>query len=284
MPRRRIEPVDTIWLNMDRGDNLMVIESLMMTSSRVDPARLAAALEERVLSRYPVFHQRPTDSWLPWQLPRWEDDPDFDLARHLHVGRLPALGDDRVLQEYIAGQLNRELGRDRPLWEVHLLQGYGRGSAIYSRLHHSLADGIALTKVLLSLTDASSEGTLVADDSLEPHHHGWLELGGRLVGRFRTPRRTLATAGQAVALSVGATEVGAKLLFATNPTSPVNGTPGQAAESASGNAAARSRQHVENGGSTPAAYPARKAPSRGSPSMAATHVGTCPGWSNASLR
>ena len=50
--------------------------------------------------------------------------------------------------------------RDRPLWEMHVLHGYGEGSAVYSRLHHSLADGIALTKVLLSLTDASPDGTL----------------------------------------------------------------------------------------------------------------------------
>jgi hypothetical protein len=67
VPRRAIDPVDTIWLNMDRGDNLMVIESLMMTSGRLDPDRLAEALEERVLSRYPVFRQGPMTPWLPRQ-------------------------------------------------------------------------------------------------------------------------------------------------------------------------------------------------------------------------
>ena len=73
---------------------------------------------------------------------------------------LPPPGDDRVLQEYIAQHLDRQLPRDRPLWEVHVLQGYGAGTAVYSRLHHSLADGIALTKVLLSLADADPGGTL----------------------------------------------------------------------------------------------------------------------------
>ena len=166
--RRTIDPVDTIWLNMDRADNLMVIESLMTTSGRLDRDRLAAVIEERVVSRYPVFRQRPGRAVLPGLLPRWEDDPEFDLARHLHVGELPAPGGDGALQEYIAGQLDRPLPRDRPLWEVHLLQGYGGGSAVYSRLHHSLADGIALTQVLLSLTDASPEGTLVVDDAHPP--------------------------------------------------------------------------------------------------------------------
>lgn len=228
MARRTIDPVDTIWLNMDRGDNLMVIESLMMTSGRLDPNRLAAALEERVLSRYPVFRQRPVDGWLPWQLPWWEDDPGFDLFRHLHVGELAAPGDDRALQEYIAGQLERPLRRDRPLWEIHVLQGYGAGSAVYSRLHHSLADGIALTKVLLSLTDASPDGTLVADDSLVPHHHGWLDVGGSLVGHLATPRRVLATARQALGLGMRTSGVATKLLLASNPESPISGLPGPA--------------------------------------------------------
>lgn len=230
MPSRSIDPVDTIWLNMDRADNLMVIESLMTTAGRLDPDRLAAAVAERVLARYPVFKQRPVDAPLPWQLPRWEDDPAFDLSRHLHVAELPEPGDDRALQAYISDQLGRPLRRDRPLWEIHVLQGYGQeghgaGSAVYSRLHHSMADGIALTKVLLSLTDVSPEGTLVPDDSLEAHDHGWLELGGHLLGRLATPRRALSTAQHTVDLTLRTTGVAAKLLFATNPPSPVNGTP-----------------------------------------------------------
>ena len=36
---------------------------------------------------------------------------------------------------------------------MHLIDGYGQGSAVYSRLHHAMADGMALTQVLLSLTD-----------------------------------------------------------------------------------------------------------------------------------
>ena len=226
MERRTIDPVDTIWLNMDRGDNLMVIESLMMTSGRLDPDRLAKAFEERVLSRYPVFRQRPVPGRLPWQLPQWEDDPHFDIDRHIHVAELPKPGDDRALQEFIAGHLEQPIARDHPLWEVHILQGYGAGSAVYSRLHHSLADGIALTKVLLSLTDASPEGTLVADDSLTPHHHGWPELGGQLIGRLATPRRVVSTALQTVGLTRRTTEVAAKLLFSTNPASPISGVPG----------------------------------------------------------
>lgn len=226
MARRTIDPVDTIWLNMDRADNLMVIESLMTTAGPLDPDRLAILLEDRVLARFPVFRQRPGSALLPGLLPRWEDDPEFDLARHLHVDRLPAPGDHLALQDYIAGHLDRPLLRDRPLWEVHVLQGYGAGSAVYSRLHHSLADGIALTKVLLSLTDASPEGTLVADDDQPAAHHGVLELGSHLVGSVLTPRRAVSTVRQVVSLTRGTTAVATKLLLAPHPSSAVTGEPG----------------------------------------------------------
>ena len=50
--------------------------------------------------------------------------------------------------------------RRHPLWEMHLIDGHRGGSVVYSRLHHALADGIALNEVLLSLTDATPEGDL----------------------------------------------------------------------------------------------------------------------------
>ena len=80
MARRPVDPVDTIWLNMDRADNLMVIESLMMLDGPVDWDRFKATVEHRILDRFPVFRQRPVPSRLPMVAPHWEDDPDFKDA------------------------------------------------------------------------------------------------------------------------------------------------------------------------------------------------------------
>jgi WS/DGAT/MGAT family acyltransferase len=44
------------------------------------------------------------------------------------------------------------------LWQIHLIDGYDGGSVVYFRLHHALADGIALAQVLLEMTDATPEG------------------------------------------------------------------------------------------------------------------------------
>ena len=60
--RRRVGAVDSIWLNMHRPNNLMVIDSVMWFDEPVDWERLAAVLQRRVVDRYPVFRQRPVEA------------------------------------------------------------------------------------------------------------------------------------------------------------------------------------------------------------------------------
>lgn len=239
MSHRTIDPVDTIWLNMDRDNNLMVIESLMTFDGPVDWERFLAVYERRVVDRFPVFRQRPVWSGMPFATPRWYDDEDFDLQRHVRYATLDAPGDDAALQDYIGSFVSRPLHRDRPLWQVHLIDGYEGGSAVYSRLHHALADGIALTRVLLSLVDDSPGADLA--DPVEPveRPHGALALAdvaggaasalGHTLGHALLELPHLLTPGHAVdALSATrqATEVAAKLLLAKSPHGPLSGVPG----------------------------------------------------------
>ena len=46
----------------------------------------------------------------------------------------------------------------RPLWQFHLVERYDGGSALVVRIHHCYADGIALVRVMLSMTDAARDG------------------------------------------------------------------------------------------------------------------------------
>ena len=79
-----------------------------------------------------------------FELPRWEDDPDFDLSRHLRRVTLPVPGNEETLQRYVDSRMSVPFDRTYPLWEMTLVEGYGGGCALVSRFHHSLADGIAL--------------------------------------------------------------------------------------------------------------------------------------------
>jgi len=233
MGRRPVDPVDTIWLNMDRADNLMVIESLMMLDGPVDWNRFKGTVEHRIGDRFPVFRQRPVPSRLPMVAPHWEDDPDFDIERHFVHGRLPKPGGDRELQTYMNRHLGLPLDRSRPIWEMHLLDGYQGGSAVYSRLHHSLADGIALMQVLLSLTDAAPDDDLAeAADTSDLTNHGVLDTAAHVAAAAGHAMLDLPQlvrpkyVADAMTLARQTGGITAKLLLTRNPTSPVNGPVG----------------------------------------------------------
>ncbi len=151
--RRPVRPVDDVWLAMDQPDNLMVVEGLMVVDGELDRETYVELLRERVLDRFPRFGQRAQHAWLPWPGQWWEDDPDFDLDRHVQEVHLPEPGDDAALADHLAASLSRALDRRHPPWEVELVRGYAGGTAVYTRLHHALADGTALFRVVLALAD-----------------------------------------------------------------------------------------------------------------------------------
>ena len=215
---RRIGPVDTIWLNMDRPENLMVIESLIMLERTPDWDAVRAVVQARLVDPYPVFRERPLPPSRPWGLPRWEPDPDFDLERHIHRHRLRTPGDDAALQRYIDRHLHRPLDRRHPLWEAHFVEGYQGGAAIFLRMHHSLADGIALTRVLLSMTDATPSGRRRANRP--PPLPG-------TVGGLPAVARALVPGGplDLARLAVRTAQVTRALLLTRNPPSAVGGQP-----------------------------------------------------------
>jgi hypothetical protein len=65
---------DSLWLNMDTPENLMVIESVMWFHHRLDPGAVIRALEERMIARYPVFRWRPRLSQSVGGRDEWVDD------------------------------------------------------------------------------------------------------------------------------------------------------------------------------------------------------------------
>jgi WS/DGAT/MGAT family acyltransferase len=156
---------DAAWLHMDRPTNLMVVNSVLWFDQPVDWERCRELFLERIVARFDRFRQRPV-AGPPLAGPRWQDDPGFDPDLHFHRVALPDPGDRGALQELVGDRIAVPLDRDRPLWDVYLIDGPGAGSAVLVRIHHSIADGIALARVMLTLTDGGAE------DGIAPHAYG----------------------------------------------------------------------------------------------------------------
>jgi len=147
---------DAAWLRMDRAENLMAITSVLWFEQPLPLEPLRALLRARLVDRFPRFTQRVVDGGLLGG-PHWEDDEAFDLDLHVHHVALPAPGGRAELQELVSDLMATPLDRTKALWHVHVVDGYENGSALVTRMHHCIADGIALARVMLSLTDPSPD-------------------------------------------------------------------------------------------------------------------------------
>jgi diacylglycerol O-acyltransferase / wax synthase len=178
MAREKMSMVDTAWLRMDSDSNLMMIVGIHVFETPVAFSKLQDLVTDRLL-KYRRFKQRveiePTGAW-------WADDSHFELGHHvrqLHL--LPSdpsggAGTDRDLQDLVSKLAMEPLDPDRPLWQFCLVENYQGSNALIARIHHCIADGIALVAVTMSLTDsadltvkARSSSTSASDNPWHPY-------------------------------------------------------------------------------------------------------------------
>ena len=160
--------VDTAWLRMDDATNLMMIVGVWVLRPGIRFAQLAQRLEQRLL-KYPRFLQLAVEDASGAS---WQPDLHFSLANHLVLERLPRKpkGLEQVaLQERLGQLCMQPLNKQHPLWQFHLVEDYRGGSAIMVRVHHCIADGIALMAVAQSLMD---DGAAPPDSAHGPNHTG----------------------------------------------------------------------------------------------------------------
>ncbi|MFG6488687.1 wax ester/triacylglycerol synthase family O-acyltransferase [Roseateles sp. BYS78W] len=172
----RMSKVDTAWLRMDTEANLMMIVGVWS----IRPGITLAALRERVAERllqYPRFRQKVVEDSLVGA--QWVADRDFDIARHV-VAEVPlplrGQSNDEVLRQRVAQLCSQPLDPAHPLWQMQLIEDMGDGSsALICRIHHCIADGIALIAVMLSITDGGKAPPQRKAPEVEsPHETDWL--------------------------------------------------------------------------------------------------------------
>jgi WS/DGAT/MGAT family acyltransferase len=166
---------------MDLPTNLMVVNGVMWFSGEPDWEAVRETLRTRLIGNYPVMNCRPRKADGDWV---WEEDPDFDLERHIREVTLPAPGDRAAAENYISERISQPIDREHPLWEFDFISGYVSpegvaGSMVLARFHHVLADGIRIVQLILGMCD-------VEDDAAPP-----------AVGRKRGASSPVSTAARA---------------------------------------------------------------------------------------
>jgi diacylglycerol O-acyltransferase len=95
------------------------------------------------------FRRRPHRSLGTLGQWTWVDDDEIDLEHHVRHSALPPPGRIRELLALVSRLHGTLLDRHRPLWEAHLIEGLADGRfAVYTKLHHSLMDGVSGLRLL----------------------------------------------------------------------------------------------------------------------------------------
>jgi WS/DGAT/MGAT family acyltransferase len=104
------------------------------------------------------MRQRVLDPALGIGAPRWVTVPELDLARHVRRVRLDGPGSMRQLLDVVGEFAHAPLDRDRPLWEVLLVEGLADGRAGYVvKTHHSTTDGLGAVQLMSMLHSRTAE-------------------------------------------------------------------------------------------------------------------------------
>ena len=151
--------------------------------------RLRSMLLER-LPKVPAVRQRLAHPPLRVSRPFWVDDPDLDIDQHVHRITAHPPGDDKVLAALAGDIASWPLRRDRPLWEMWVVEGLQDGRvALVAKMHHSTIDGVSGANVMGSLFDLApvSEFTPTTQRQSEPHPNPLEMLGRGLASRLAEP-------------------------------------------------------------------------------------------------
>jgi diacylglycerol O-acyltransferase / wax synthase len=150
MASDRLTPLDATFLELEQEDESahMHIGGALIFDPRPDGSipsidETRAHLERRLLplERYRQKLSSPRTGGLTW--PTWEADEHFDISAHVRRAALPAPGGEAELCEWLGDFWSQRLQRNRPLWEVILLEGLEGGRwALATKTHHALVDGV----------------------------------------------------------------------------------------------------------------------------------------------
>ncbi|MBA3252280.1 MAG: wax ester/triacylglycerol synthase family O-acyltransferase [Geodermatophilaceae bacterium] len=154
----RLSALDVSFLYLEEPTTPMHVGGLVVLQppeSGFDYDALVALIEARI-GLVPRYRQKIKN--IPGRLanPVWVDDGDFDVTYHVRRSALPRPGSDVQLRELTARLMSRRLDRNRPLWEIYLVEGLAEGKiALITKTHHAMVDGrsaVDLGQVLLDLT------------------------------------------------------------------------------------------------------------------------------------
>ena len=155
----RLSTLDSLFLELEDRTAHMHVGAVAIFAGPPPPYRDLLRLIEARLESVPRYRQRVMS--VPGRVgrPVWVDETQFDLEYHLRHTALPAPGGIEELKKLAGRLLSQALDRDKPLWEMWLVEGLGDSKfAIVSKTHHAMLDGVSGVDLATVLMDTEPNG------------------------------------------------------------------------------------------------------------------------------
>jgi len=203
---QQLSGLDASFLYMETGAQFGHVGSVTLYDPSTTPGGslydvMRKSLTER-MHILPPFRRRLVQVPLGLDHPYWIEDPNFDLDFHLRHIAVPPPGTNLQLSELVSRIAGRPMDRERPLWEIYVIEGLANGLvALYIKIHHCTIDGVSGAEMTSTLLDTSPQGSVI-----EPPKEAWKPdtIPGELEMLRRGIGASLLRPGRAVRFAAGA--------------------------------------------------------------------------------
>src|SRR5258708_35817325 len=138
----RLSAIDSLFLELEDRTSHMHVGAVATFEGPPPPYADFLRLIDARLEHVPRYRQRVMSVPAKAGRPVWVDETQFDLEYHARHTALPAPGGEEELKKLAGRVLSQALDRDKPLWEMWLVEGPGgAGLAIISQTPPCLRAG-----------------------------------------------------------------------------------------------------------------------------------------------
>ena len=199
----RLSPLDVSFLYMETPTTAMHVGGVAVfqpPEEGFDYERLVELISRRI-ALVPRYRQKVR--FIPGRIanPVWVDDEDFDVTYHVRRSALPKPGNDGQLRDLVGRLMSRQLDRNRPLWEIYLVEGLeGDKVGIVTKTHHAMVDGVSAVDIGTVILDVTPEPREVPADGWSPRSEPGAAalVVGAVTDLVKRPTQAVDTARAAV--------------------------------------------------------------------------------------
>jgi len=197
--------IDSSFLHVENDTTPMHIGGVSIFAGPPPDFEQLRAMVAGKLDLVPRYRQKVRFVPLGAGAPVWIDDPHFSLGYHLRHTGLPAPGSETQMREMAARVFSQHLDRNKPLWELWMVEGLDQGRwALLSKVHHCMVDGVAATDLMSVMFSDTTAVSSARPWAAAPEPSGaqvlgetmlrWASPSGQLEalrGALRAPGETL---------------------------------------------------------------------------------------------